>query len=94
MGLIQNCILSGIHILLIGVDILFFFLLMRMLAYRWRPRWLIVINASGEPVALWFMGHIADKLRRLRIDVSSEPALLFIGMLVLGTIRMLTFLFL
>lgn len=87
MGLLTNLIISLIHLALIGADIMFFFLLVRILWSRYRFTWLQALDAVGRPIVEWFTGCIEEGIGRISKRTFSQSSLLFIGMLVLTFVR-------
>lgn len=89
MGLLVNLIISAAHIVLVGIDTLFFLLLVRMLCCRWPTRWLVALSSMGQPAVQWFTGYIEKGLCHLSKKQLSERMLLFTGMLALSVVRLL-----
>lgn len=89
MGLLVNLIMSVVHVFLVGIDMLFFLLIAKMLSYRWHPRWLTTVSSAGEPVVSLFTGYIEKGLCHLGKKRLSERMLLFTGMLSLSVVRLL-----
>jgi len=87
MGLFGNILLAAIHLLLIFIDILFFLTFLRLVSYRWRPRWLIAINSSGKPAVDWLTGYIEKGLKHFSKNTFPERTVLLIGMLTLMFMR-------
>lgn len=83
MGLFSNLILSLIHFTLIFIDVLFFFVVVRMLCYRRQCRWLNALDSAGKPLVDWLTGYIQKGVGHINHKIYSQKALLVIGMLTL-----------
>jgi len=83
MGIFINLMLSVLHLLLIFIDVLFFFIFARILCYRWEFSWLRALNSIGKPLVDWFTSYIERAINRINNKTYSQKALLVIGMLTL-----------
>lgn len=50
MGLIYNLIISVVHLLFVGMDLLITMILIRVVYQRWKPPWLKQIADAIEPL--------------------------------------------
>ena len=87
MGLLSSIVIIIAHILFIGIDVLTFFILARLLWLRWRPSWLTRINSTGKPIVNGFFPYIEKGLSRLSNRPFSETTMLLIGLLSLTFAR-------
>lgn len=87
MGLLTHLILSFVHLLLVAIDLLFFFTLVRLLCYRWQSRWLTAVNSAGRPLVDWFSGYVQKGLNHFAHGNFSEKAVLLVGMSTLTLAR-------
>jgi len=89
MGLFTNLILSLIHVLLIAIDLMLFFLLAKILTYKWQNSLLTAFNSVGKPVVDWFTNYLEKGVHHLSSKTYSQKMLLVIGMLVLMFARLM-----
>jgi len=89
MGLFSNLLFSIIHLVLLAIDIVSFFVLVRLLCYRWKTGWLKALDATGAPVVDGFTGCIRKTASRLTKKTYTPRAQLITAMLVLVLIRTL-----
>lgn len=87
MGLLTNLVLGLGHLLLVAVDLLFVFLLARMLSYRWHNRWLTAVNKAGQPCVDRLTQQIERTLGHVGQRAPSERIVLFVGMVAISLIR-------
>ncbi len=89
MGLLTNLIMSVVHILLVGIDILFVLLLVRIASCKWQPKWLVTLDNKVKPIVKCFTGHVEKGLMHISKRTPSERVLLLSGMLTLSILRLL-----
>lgn len=89
MGLFSSLLLSIVHLMLLAIDILSFFILVRLLCYGWHAGWLKALDTTGKPVVDWFIDYVQRIATHLTTTKYSQRAQLAAGMLVLVLIRSL-----
>ncbi len=87
MSLLRSLLIIPMYIVLTGIDVLFFLTFLRIVSYRWHPRWLTAINSTGKPAVDWFTGYVEKGLRYFSRRTFPEKTMLFIGMLTLMFVR-------
>lgn len=80
MGLFTNLIVSVIYLAMLFIDILFIFVVARILHYKWQFSCLSALNSIGKPLVDWFTGHIEKAVGHISNKTYSQKALLVIGM--------------
>jgi len=83
MGVFGNLISGFVHLCLVAADILFFFLILKLLCYRWDNRWLRAFAAAGTPLVDWYTGCIQKGLSCINCKTHSEKLLTVLGALAL-----------
>ena len=78
-----------VYLLLIAIDVLMFFALIRLLHCKWPNPCLEAFNATGTPVVDWLTNHIEKVLRRVSDKAFSQRTQLSIGITVLVLARVL-----
>ena len=58
MGLIHNLLMSVIHLLFVGMDILMTIILLRVIYDRWQPKCLKLVNHAVKPVIVSITGYL------------------------------------
>jgi hypothetical protein len=76
-----------IYLLLIAMDVLIFFAIIRLLSYKWSIPCLDAFNATGTPLVDWFTNHIEIILSRVSNKNFSQTTQLSIGITVLILVR-------
>lgn len=76
-----------IYLLLIAMDVLIFFAIIRLLSYKWSIPCLDAFNATGTPLVDWFANHIEIILSRVGNKNNSKITQLSIGITVLILVR-------
>jgi len=87
MSLLRSLLIIPMYIVLTGIDVLFFLTFLRIVSYRWRPRWLLALNSTGRPAVDWYSGYIEKGLRCFSRRTFPERTMVFIGMLTLMFMR-------
>jgi hypothetical protein len=87
MSLLRSLLIIPMYIVLTGIDVLFFLTFLRIVSYRWHPRWLIALNSTGKPAVDWFTGYVEKGLRCFSRRTFPEKTMVFIGMLTLMFMR-------
>ena len=87
MMVLRNLMTIPVYALAAFVDVLFFLTFLRLISYRWRPRWLIALNSRAKPAVDWYSGYVEKGLRYFSGKIFPERITLFIGMLVLMFVR-------
>lgn len=85
----MRLILSLIQLLLVAIDILLFFILVKILCYRLNLALLTALDSIGTPLVDWFIEYIRKALGHISQKYFSRRALLVTGMLALMFLRLL-----
>jgi ABC-type Co2+ transport system permease subunit len=80
-------LILGVYLLLIAIDILLFFALIRLLHDKWTTPGLDAFNATGTPVVDWYDNYIEKVLRRFSNKSFSQKVRLSIGIGALALAR-------
>ena len=87
MGLFTNILISFIHLIIMAIDILSFFVLTHLLSYKWHYKWLQAFDALGKPLVEWYSTATQNAIDRVTRKTNSNQALLAWGLLFLVLIR-------
>jgi hypothetical protein len=68
-----------VYLLMIAIDVLMFFAIIRLLHCKWATPCLSAFNATGTPVVDWFTNHTERVLHRLSNKTFSQRTQLSIG---------------
>ena len=70
-----------------AIDILFFFMLLRLLCYRFDASWLSTFASVGKPLVDWSTNYIKKAANCFSRKIYTERSLLAIGMITLFFVR-------
>jgi len=87
MGLIQNLLLSVVHLVFVALDILVVMVLVKVVYDRWRPEWLRSVSNAVEPVMNFVTGSLGAWVERATGKIYSERMLLALFIIFLWLIR-------
>ena len=89
MGLFMYLILSFVQLSLLALDILCFFVIIRMLYSRLSYTWIKAFNDVGGSLVDLYVSFLKKTITRLSNKKFSVPALLNIAMITLVIVRIL-----
>ena len=89
MGLIHNIIISVVHLLFVGMDILMTMVLIKVIYERWIHEWLRLINNAVEPVMKLITGHLETCVTRITGGTYTDKTLILIFIICLSLVRLL-----
>jgi hypothetical protein len=78
MGLIHNFLMSAIHLVFVGMDILMTMILIKVIYNRWRPEWLRLINDTVDPLIVPVMAFVYGAVSRITGKSLSEKYLILV----------------
>ena len=78
-----------IYFLIIGIDVLSFFIIVRVIRPHWSPSLLVAFDSAGKPLLDWLITRLKKVLPRQGQTNISEQKLLGIGFLALLITRYL-----
>jgi len=87
MGLFMYLILSFVHLLLLALDILCFFVIIRMLRSRLSYIWIKTIDDLGGPLVDLYVSYLQKTINRISTKRFSTPGFLNIAMITLVITR-------
>jgi hypothetical protein len=87
MGILINLLLSFVHLVLIALDVAIFFVLIRMLCYRWHWPWLEAFDAVGKPLVDRLNNNTAKLSNRISHKNFSQRGLLNTSIITLVIVR-------
>lgn len=87
MGLLEHVLWIAVHLILIAVDLMVFFMLVRALCCRWRTSWLMAFDSTGQPIVDLFTGCVQAGIRHISHRNCSKNTTFLVGMLVLMFLR-------
>lgn len=87
MGILINLLLSFVHLVLIAIDVTIFFVLIRILCYRWHSPWLESFNFAGQPLVNRLNNCTAKLSNRITHKSFSQKGLLNISIIALVIAR-------
>jgi len=83
MGILINLLLSFVHLVLLALDIICFFVIIRMLCHRINRSWLNTCDSVGGPLVDLYVSYLQKAINRISSKTFSQAALLNIAMLTL-----------
>lgn len=86
MVLIESLLYGVIHMMATVLDVLFFFVLLRVAAYRSSLAWLTAFNRAGAPLVDRFSACIRQGLSRLSDRSYSDKTTLVVGLLTIASL--------
>ena len=89
MTMFMSLILSIIHLVLLAMDILCFFIIIRMLCQRVNRVWLNTFDSVGKPLVDLYVSYLEEATNRISAKRFSQTALLNSAMLTLIVARIL-----
>ena len=87
MGILINLLLSSVHLVLIAIDVTTFFVLIRILCYRWHSPWIESFNSVGKPLVDRLNNGTQQIANRIIHKSFSQRGLLKIGIVMLVIAR-------
>jgi hypothetical protein len=87
MGIMTNLLLSFVHLVLLALDIICFFVIIRMLCHRVNRAWLKTFDSVGGPLVDLYVSYLQKAINRISSKTFSQAALLNIAMLTLVIAR-------
>ena len=89
MGIFMRLILSIVHFTLLALDILCFFVIIRMLRSKLNWAWIKTFDGVGGPLVDLYISYLQKTIDRVGTKRFSTPALLNIAMITLVIVRIL-----
>ena len=83
MSILINLLLSFAHLVLLALDIICFFVIIRMLCHRINRSWLNTFDSVGGPLVDLYISYLQKVINRISSKTFSQAALLNIAMLTL-----------
>ena len=87
MIILTNLLLGFVHLVLLALDIICFFIIIRMLCYRINRSWLNTFDSVGGPLVDLYVSYLQKTINRISSKTYSQTALLNIAMLTLVMAR-------
>jgi hypothetical protein len=87
MGIMTNLLLGFVHLVLLALDIICFFVIVRMLCHRVDRVWLKTFDSVGGPLVDLYISYLQKVINRISSKTFSQAALLNIAMLTLVIAR-------
>ena len=87
MGILINLLLGFVHFVLLALDIICFFVIIRMLCHRVNRPWLKTFDSVGGPLVDLYVSYLKKAINRISSKTFSQAALLNIAMLTLVITR-------
>ena len=81
MGIFMSLILSIVHLTLLALDIICFFVIIRMLRYRVNWAWVNTFDGVGGSLVDLYVSYLQKIINRVSSKRFSTPALLNIAMI-------------
>ncbi len=89
MGLFENMAVSTLNSLLIGMDIVCFFLFVRLLSCRFNAAILTAFDRTGKPLVDWVMRFSEQKVAQFTSRPLTVPQLIAVQLFTLWLLRWL-----
>ena len=87
MGIFMSLVLSIVHLTLLALDILCFFVIIRMLHSKLNWTWINTFDGVGGSLVDLYVSHLQKIINRVGTKRFSTPALLNIAMITLVIAR-------
>jgi hypothetical protein len=88
MDLLANLLGDALHLVVMGLDVLCFFVVVRLLVYHWSHPGLSAFDNIGRSLVRWFVAHLERGLCHISSGNHSEQTLLVCGLLIAATMRL------
>ena len=89
MGIFMSLIMSVVHLTLLGLDILCFFVIIRMLCQKINRTFLKTFDSIGGSLVDLYISYLQKMINRVSTKRFSTSALLNIAMITLVIVRIL-----
>lgn len=89
MGLIHNLLMSVVHRIFVGMDILVTMILIKVVYDRCRPECLRLISNAVEPVTKLITGHLETLVTRITGRTYTDKTLLILFIVCLSFVRLI-----
>ncbi len=87
MALIVVLLFGLIQLVMIAVDVLLVFVLLRLIGHRFNSEWLTVFNRTGAPFVDRYIAHVRKGTAWVRPGSYSEKTVLAFGLLALACVN-------
>lgn len=87
MGLINNLLISVVHLVFVAMDILLLMILIKVIYERWQISWLKQIMKVIEPPMTLILNYVRDVVMRITGKKYSEKILLLLTIACLSLAR-------
>lgn len=84
MGLLEHLVASLVHLVVIGIDVVGFFLVVRLLVIRWPKRLLLALDRVGKPVVQLLVGAVIRVSPVRQMNPYRRREMLCLSVLLLG----------
>ena len=88
MDLFWGLVSGLIYLVVMAIDVVCYFVLIRLLFRRFKHPWLTALDHAGEPLIRCLVDHLGRMLPRLGARVFSEHRLLAWGVLFAAVLRL------
>lgn len=89
MGLIHNLLISVVHLIFVGMDILVTMILIKVVYDRYRPECLRLISNAVEPVMSCITDHLGTLVTRTTGRTYTDKTLLILFIVCLSFVRII-----
>ena len=89
MGLIQNLLLSVVHLAFVAMDILMIVILIRVIYNRWRLSWLKQAITLTNPLTTVMLNYSQEVMTKITGKTHSEKTLWLVIIIFLSLIRLI-----
>jgi hypothetical protein len=87
MGILINLVLGFVHLVLLALDIICFFVIIRMLCHKINRPWLNTFDSVGGSLVDLYVSYLQKAINRISSKTFSQAAWLNIAMLTLVIAR-------
>lgn len=88
MNVFPGLVSGLICLVVMAIDVVCFFILIRLLSRRFKHPWLTALDHAGDPLIRCLVDHLSRMLPRLGVRVLSEHRLLVCGFLFAAILRL------
>lgn len=89
MGILTVIIVTCLNFVCVGIDILTFFLIVRIALTKWTIEWLVPFDSAGSKLVDWFSEYVKRWWQRATAKTLTLQARLAIGLMGLLVLRFL-----
>lgn len=88
MGILENLLAGALHLVVVAIDVVAFFFIVRLLVARWPIAWLKALDGAGTPLVDGLYETLGKRVGVASFHGASKALIAMLVLLALGAMRM------